>query len=85
MQPTGVIAVYENSMLSGTFYLVQNITQIAVTSISGFTGTTSTNPFMDYFDDIANIMIISDTQIYWIHHGEDNVPRQGIFDYELNI
>jgi hypothetical protein len=67
---TSLIGVYQTAT-SASFYLVRYTTQLDFSAFTDITGS-STDPFRDYFDDSANIMIISTTQVAWINVAADD-------------
>jgi hypothetical protein len=67
---TSLIGVYPTTT-SASFYLVRYTAQLDVTAFTDITGS-STDPFRDYFDDSANIMIVSTTQVAWINVATDD-------------
>jgi hypothetical protein len=67
---TSLIGVYPTAT-SASFYLVRSTTQLDVTAFTDIIGS-STDPFLDFFDDSANIMIVSTTQVAWINVATDD-------------
>ena len=65
-----LIGVYPTAT-TASFYLVRYTTQLDVTEFDDISGS-STDPYLDFFDDSANIMIVSTTQVAWINVATDN-------------
>lgn len=67
---TSLIGVYPTAT-TASFYLVRYTTQLDVTEFNDISGS-STDPYLDFFDDSANIMIVSTTQVAWINVATDD-------------
>lgn len=63
---TSLIGVYASGLLSASFYLVSYTAQLDITAFTDI-ATTSTTAYVDYFDDSANIMVISANQVAWLN------------------
>ena len=76
MARTSLIGIYASDT-SASFYLARYTDQFNFTSFADITAT-STTAFKDFYDESANIMIISATQVAWLNVALNNTLLKAI-------